>query len=135
VEYKNTTDIPIELIKVVIQFNAIKGIELKSIKIRNKKEGLTSGNYGLYYHSKRISLTVPPVMNNPISMKLVHCGKYITIRDRIEFVVAVLSHELRHAWQFQVEGLKFLNACSQAKEYDAEMYEYETLMKWRELIK
>ena len=135
-EYRNTTDIPLELIKVVIQFNNIQGIELKSIKIRNKAEGLTHGNFGMYYHSRKITLTVPTkIPDCGISLKMLNCGKYITIRDRVEFVVAVLSHELRHAYQMQVEGLKFLNACSAAKEYDAEMYEIEMLNKWRELVK
>lgn len=134
-EFHNTTDIPIELVKVVIAFSAQPGIEIKSITLRNKAVGLQHGNFGMYYHDRRITLTIPPIMNNPINMKLVHCGKYITIRNRIEFVVAVLAHELRHAYQFQVKGLEYLNACSAAKEFDAEMYEYLILERWRQISK
>jgi hypothetical protein len=136
-ELRNTTDIPTELLKVVIQFAGQQGIIIKSIKLRNKAEGKESrGNWGMYYHDKRISLTVPTkIPECGITTKLTYCGKYITIRNRVEFIVAVLAHELRHAYQMQVEGLKFLNACHAAKEYDAEIYEYETLMKWREFTK
>lgn len=134
-EFHNTTDIPIDLIKVVIAFSAQPGIEIKSIKLRNKKEGLRTGNFGMYYHNKHISLTIPPIIDNPICYKLANCGKYIAIRNRIEFVVYVMAHELRHAYQFQVKGLEFLNACSAAKEYDAEMYGFQTLERWRDLVK
>lgn len=134
-EFHNTTDIPIELVKVVIAFSAQPGIEIKSIKLRNKKVGLKSGNYGMYYYDRHISLTIPPIMDNPIHYKLAYCGKYISIRNRIEFVVYVLSHELRHAYQLQCRGLEFLNACSAAKEFDAEMYGLQTLERWRQVTK
>ena len=136
-EFHNTTDIPIELVKCVIAFAAQDGIMLKSIKLRNKAEGKECrGNWGMYYHDRRITLTIPTkIPDCGITTKLVHCGKYITIRNRIEFVVAVLAHELRHAWQMQVKGLEYLNACSAAKEFDAEMYEYLILEQWRDLVK
>ena len=131
-EYRNTTDIPLDLIKVAIQFAGQSGVEIKRIEVRNKEEGIYHGDYGKYYEqSKKIRLIVPPVMNKPIQMKLRHFGKHITFQNRIEFVVAVMAHELRHGYQYQVMGMEF--ACTAAKEYDAEKYEWEKLNEWRQI--
>lgn len=134
-EYRNTTNIPTELVKVVIAFSADKDIELKRLELRNKELGILHGQFGWYFRNeKKIRLIVPQqIPQAGYNYKLRYLGKRIYIKDRIDFVVTVLAHELRHAWQMQLHPLEY--QCVIAKEYDAERYQYEILEKWREIAK
>lgn len=128
----NTTNIPNKLVEIAMAFSMPVGVEISSISLRNKIAGKLSGNWGRYYAAdKSITLCIPNVIDK-FPTKLRHYGLYYTLASRSEFIVSVIAHELRHAWQFQISGWSkdALQSVSNI-EWDAEKYEYEQLEKWR----
>ena len=136
----NLTDIPHAMIEFAIRMNSdiIKeGIEINEIKLYNKKERKIFGNWGYYYpHAKLITLRVPRILTY-VNAKLRVSKAKIVMHSRAEFVVSVLAHEMRHAYQYQVEQLqrKYNEPIlSYIMEVEAESYQLKKLREFREMI-
>ena len=133
--YKNTTNIPDQLVGIIANFVMPEGIDITEIILRNKQAGSINGNWGMYYPlNRKITLTVPQEIKGFKDLRS-HRREWVEIRNRTEFVVMVMAHEMRHAWQYQKSGWShtFLNN-KIPKEYDAETYEADMLDKWRLFI-
>lgn len=133
--YKNTTNIPDQLVGIIANFVMPDGIDISEIILRNKQAGSIGGNWGKYYPmTRKITLVVPQEIKGFKDLRK-HRREWTEIRNRTEFVVMVMAHEMRHAWQYQKSGWsqRFLQSTA-AMEYDAETYEAEMLDKWRAFI-
>lgn len=133
--YKNTTNIPDALVALVANFVKPGGVEIESISLRNKMSNRIAGNWGKYYvGNKSITLNVPKCINNYKTYRK-YRKEWITVNNRAEFLVLVLAHEMRHAWQYQKSDWspKILTH-NWYLEFDAETYEDQMLDKWRSFV-
>jgi hypothetical protein len=134
--YNNTTDIPDNWVIAAYRHAIQPNVSINEVELRNKKEGIQHGRLGAYYNwNKSIRLVVPRI-DVPQTYNLTYSKRTIHIANRMEFVVAVLAHELRHAWQWQASNdMEYfsgpLSAQTLKKELDAETYELERLKSWR----
>jgi hypothetical protein len=140
----NTTDVPMTLVRVAIRHaldnlpDKGAGIEIDEVIVRNKAEGKTFGQWGWYFPaSRKIVVIVPRVIAaQGLLMKLKHCHQNITIKSRVEFLVTVMAHEMRHAYQYQVS--KYCTKDSRSNHYyrerDAELYEVLAWMEWTTMV-
>lgn len=135
-EYRNTTDIPNRLIEIAVAFSIQENVMIHELTIKNKQDGIMHGRYGWYYPTdEKVVLVVPPSIP---SIGIRRTGKYSGLRftymTRAEFVVGVMAHELRHAWQWQGSGNGAYRMSKPLRERDAEQYEYGMLAKWRHMV-
>ena len=136
---RNTTSVPDKLIEIAVAFSIQENIALSEIVIKNKQAGVMHGQMGWYYPTdKKVVIIVPPNISEVWGMKM--RGKYthlqMSVGSRAEFIVSVMAHELRHAWQHQASGqwdTLYINN-KQLKERDAEHYQYGMLAKWRRMV-
>jgi len=106
------------------------------IQFKNKQKGIYHGQWGWYYSKdKRVVLIIPPSFNGKVIRdRLRYSKKYIEMRNRVEFIVAIMAHELRHHWQHENWDGWRLDRKGDGKwcrEVDAEIYELQMLRKWR----
>jgi hypothetical protein len=135
----NTTDLPTAAIYAIGSF-VMEDIGLKdwvrSITLRNKQEGRMYGNYGNYIPSQqRITLCVPQAVENK-SIKLQYIGARIFVRNKIEFVCAVLAHEFHHAYRHMTRhhySLKYKQFRTLA-EMDCEQHQIRVLDRFIQMI-
>jgi hypothetical protein len=129
---RNTTDIPNRLIEIAVAFSIQEGVDIKEIVIKNKKDGKTHGQWGWYFpNEKRVVLIVPQsIPEHGVRCPLKYSGLMVRVMTRAEFVIAVMAHELRHGWQWQIASNSF-KLSKPLRERDAEQYEYGMLAKWR----
>lgn len=131
-EYRNTTDIPNRLIEIAVAFSIQDGVNVEEIVIKNKTADILHGKFGWYHPvDEKIVLVVPPVMAKPITHLMGYSGLKCHFESRSDFVVAVMAHELRHAWQWQAAGNQAYKLSKALRERDAEQYEYGILAKWK----
>jgi hypothetical protein len=135
---RNTTDIPDKLIHIAVAQGIQDGVEIDTIIVKNKRRGKVVGNWGKYYpvHSKYgrcITVTVPRKLVKVHIRR--HFGEYY-ITSRVEFLVKVMAHELRHAYQDQVVGNLQTSYYSNPRPFERDCHEWEfaTLMQWRKLV-
>lgn len=128
--YNNTTDVSDKLIAYIANFVCPKDIELNEIVIRHKMEGNIHGQWGWHYPDrKKVVIIVPrsiPEQGYRFTTK--YAKIKMVFYSRVEFIVAILAHEMRHAYQHQ---FKYRNNSKVERELDAEYYEEEMLDKWR----
>jgi hypothetical protein len=129
----NTTDLPDKLIAIAVAFSIQAGVEIDRITVKNKAEGVIAGQWGWYFPTTReIVLIVPrKVMHYRSKQKYSH--KMCSVKSRAEFLVRVMAHELRHAYQFQV-GKMWMGMTRYdrvMRELDAESYEEQKVHEWR----
>lgn len=135
---RNDTNIPDKLIEIAIAFSIQENIALSEIVIKNKRAGVLHGQMGWYYPTdKKVAIIVPPVISEIFGMQMrgnvTHLNQ--TVYSRAEFVVAVLAHELRHAWQYQASGkAEMYQRSKNISERDAENYQYGMLARWRRMV-
>lgn len=142
---RNTTDIPDKLIAIAMAFGMPDGLpndHLAAVHIKNKRHGKVGGRWGWYYPGdKAIILIVPRRIIRPHTYTKHHCKREIIIGSRVDFLVAVMAHEMRHAWQY----LNWNTPASRwkldrtrigkyAREVDAELFEIATLDRWRKEV-
>ncbi|MBA2706060.1 MAG: hypothetical protein H0U60_19655 [Blastocatellia bacterium] len=139
----NTTDMPMPLVRIALRHaldclpDKGAGIELESVTIRNKMEGKVSGQWGWYKpQSKQIVVIVPREMPHGYKIHLKHARQYLTINTRVEFLIAVVAHEMKHAHQWQVMKTWTVDTRSNRwyRERDAEQYESDTTIQWMNMI-
>jgi hypothetical protein len=129
----NTTDIPDKLVAISVAYSIQVGVEISSITLTNKRERYVHGNWGRYFPlSREITLNVPRQLFVFCSAQP-YSGRMITCKSRAEWLVRVMAHELRHAFQFQIQkiniGLTLENR--RWRELDCESYEEQQVMRWR----
>lgn len=152
---KNTTSIPNEVVKEVIKFVRPSGISNFDVMIKNG-ESLAGKAYcnGSTYHSNSSPFVVcrlpefKKVMNRS-TMAIVKKDKYpckmtpyqyghlkgrrYWLADRVEALVYLLAHELRHLWQAKMKNKKGYYPKSRGRfsEIDTEGYAITKLRAWR----
>ena len=136
---RNTTSVPNKLIEIAVAFSIQENIALSEIVIKNKQAGIKHGRMGWYYPTdKKVVLIVPPDISDIFGMKLRgrHTHLNMGVMSRAEFVISVMAHELRHAWQHQSSGRwdTYYLPFRAASERDAENYQYGMLAKWRQMV-
>lgn len=129
--FRNTTDIPDQLIAIAVAFSIQQGVEIDEIVVKNKAEGKTHGQWGWYFsHNRKVVLIVPQVVTKLTGrQKYTRRPYYMT--SRTEFLIAIMAHELRHAYQHQILK-EHMGVANRARhELDAERYETQKLNDWR----
>lgn len=127
--FRNTTDIPDRLIAIAVAHSLPEGVVIDEIVIKNKMENHVTGQWGWYYpNARKIVLIVPRSLDGYIG-KLKYTRLPISFNSRVEFVIAVMAHEIRHAWQYQKSIGREMTI--REKEVDAERYERAKLYEWR----
>lgn len=139
---RNSTNIPDQLIAIAMAHGMPPGITkgISSVIVKNKRHGRVHGRWGWFYPEDRsVVIIVPRVISRTHSFTRPFSRKKMTISSRAEFLIAVMAHELRHAWQadnwntpaskWKLERTKL---GKYAREVDAELWEMKALDKWRE---
>ena len=127
--FRNTTDIPDKLIAIAVAHSLPEGVVIDEIVIKNKMEDHVNGQWGWYYpNARKIVLIVPRKLDGLITT-MKYSRLSISFNSRVEFVIAVMAHEIRHAWQYQKSIGRQMTI--REKEVDAERYERAKLYEWR----
>ncbi|HEX9430580.1 MAG TPA: hypothetical protein VF944_09400 [Candidatus Bathyarchaeia archaeon] len=139
---KNSTDIPDKLIAIAVAFGMPQGMSKEAVQkivVKNKRRGKTHGRWGWYYPGdQRIVVIVPRVISRPHTFPRPYSRRRIIISSRAEFLVTLLAHEMRHAWQYEnwrtpnmLWRLDRSSVAKYAREVDAELWESEVLERWK----
>jgi len=136
---KNTTTIPDDLIREVIRFVRPPGISNFDVRVSNTARGIAGRAYpqGSGYHDRACPFAVLRVGRVwPLGASAPRRAGYLwtpRFEDRIEGLVFIAAHELRHLWQ--ARGIKRGRAKGARgngfSERDADTYAYEQLARWR----
>lgn len=142
---RNSTNIPDKLVAAIVAFvippDTLDGVS--EIVVKNKQRGKIRGQWGWYFSSdKKVVIIVPRKISARYTFTKKYSKRKLSIGSRAEFLVAVLAHELRHAWQFKhwaepsgfTWKLEYNQMGKWAREVDAEIYEADTLLKWQSIM-
>lgn len=130
--FKNHTDFPTSFIVEAMINGMQDGVSIATVVIKNKKAGISHGNYGMYFPDiKKVTLTVPRCIPKGFRYQLQYSGKVIELNSREEFIVTVMAHELRHAWQWQVQKTHIARENKIWREIDCENFQVLMLAYWR----
>lgn len=142
---KNHTDIPSEWIRAIIRAVCPPGVSGFDVRISNRTGRGTRGraySYGSGYHDRACPFVVVSVAKTDAAARGILPGGdgylRMALGNRLESVVAVLAHELRHLWQAKVKrGRRVWGARGQFSERDADAYALQMLRRFRrgELLK
>lgn len=144
---RNTTKIPTALLREVVRAVAPAGISGYDVQLRNSRDCTVKGMAymtGSAYHdtaapfvnlyvgnlngSGRSRFPALPVKNDT---KRGYLGTPY-FRDRVEALVFIAAHELRHLWQAKVKrGRRVWGARGQYSERDCDAYAIRMLRAWR----
>jgi hypothetical protein len=130
----NSTDIPSQVLDLLISI-ARDGLGdevlINKLYVRNKKKDIIRGNWGYYHIAERnISVRLPNQKHFPCKRIEPHLKEKYYLDNQIEFLLHVLSHEFRHAWQFQHKYDAFIHQ-EYMCEWDAEFYSFKKIMWWK----
>jgi hypothetical protein len=128
---KNTTKIPDALIQQIAEAVAppdtLAGL---TINVRNKRRGW----HGWSYHNQRL-IAITMCVTDAGARHVTKGGNgYLPmcIGSRVEALVVIIAHELRHQWQNRVpRGRRVWGARGQHSERDADAYALGMLRKFR----
>ncbi len=125
----NYTDIPNAQVREVVAFVCPSNVTNRTIIVHNTARRLASGNAG----GRRIMVKVPTVPRCPaMPPRKAYLGW--PPHTRIEALVLILAHELRHSWQSKVpRGYRVWGARGQYSERDCDAYAIRMLRAWRRL--
>lgn len=135
---KNYTDIDDETIREIIRFVKPSDVSGFDISIKNCGIGAYRGraySQGCSYHGSAAPLVIVSIGADdkyPVNVPA-HKG-YLPMQfyNRVEALVAVTAHELRHLWQAKhPRGWRVWGARGQFSERDADAYALRMLRKWR----
>jgi len=135
----NSTDIEDDTIREIIRFVRPPNISNFDVMIKNSKYGGVRGRAytkGSSYHSTASPFVIVSVQKTEIKKFLTTSGHggYIAfkIRSRLEMVIFVMAHELRHMWQAKIpKGYRVWGAKGKFSERDADAYAIRKLREWR----
>lgn len=137
---RNTTNIPDRLVAIAAAFAMPPGTPpVATITVKNKKRGKIKGQWGWFYPSdNEVVIIVPRNISHTYTATLKFTKKKITFSSRAEFLVMLMAHEMRHAWQYanwNTPSMKWRLERTRvgkfAREVDAEMYELTMHAKWQ----
>lgn len=140
---KNTTTIPTSVIRDVIRFVRPPGISGFDVRVSNTKWSVAGRAYtqGSSFHDSAAPFVVLRVARDgwPKEATPPHKAGYLGVprlENRIEALVFIAAHELRHLWQ--AKGIKRGRAKGSRmgargfSETDADSYAIGMLYSWRE---
>lgn len=126
---KNHTNIPLDTVRDVARFVCPPGVSRYRIIIHNTARKTLSGNARC--SDGRVMVKIPTADRLPAREPF---GAYLGYppHTRIESLVIVLAHELRHLWHHRVpRGRRVWGARGQYSERDADAYALRMLRAWR----
>lgn len=138
---KNTTDIPTETLRRIIRFCLPENVDLPGrVRLTNSRHAY-GGRYSATFHGD-VLLRIGATKKYPTRIRpyqyAQHRGRKVWVGSRLEGVVYLAAHELRHHWQgkgrmrnsFFPTGY-VRNAKGKWSEVDTEAYAIHTLRAWR----
>lgn len=137
---KNTTTIPDSIIREVIRFVRPPGISGFDVRVSNTRVGVAGTAYheGCSLHDRACPFVVLRVGQSwPQEAQGPHKPGYLGVprlENRIEALVFIAAHELRHLWQARgSRKRKGMAKGSRGKfsERDADTYAFRMLNEWR----
>lgn len=139
-QFRNTTNIPDKLVALAFWHGkqGLGDIELDTLIVKNKAKGKVNGRWGWYYHShpkygRCVVIIVPRSIHKPVRIKRRILGNIAYyLNSRSDFLVKVMAHELRHAYQYQVAGKMW--APTKWLEQDCHKWEFIKLIAWRKML-
>jgi hypothetical protein len=135
---QNYTDIDSELIREIVRFVKPNGVSKFDLSIKNCKYSGRGRAYsqGCSYHDTAAPLVIVSIGSAdkfPVAWRDL-AGGYLPMEfyNRVEALVAITAHELRHLWQAQhPKGWRVWGARGQFSERDADAYALHMLRLWR----
>ena len=138
---KNTTTISTELVRDIIRFTCPPGVSGFDISVKNTRRWFRGMAYtdGCSYHGNMrplvtVSVGAPKMFPKVFENKRMRPGYLPSppMGTRVEALVFVTAHELRHLWQKRVKrGRRVWGARGQYSERDADAYAIHMLREWR----
>ena len=138
----NTTNIDNEKIREIIRMVRPSGISNFDIMIKNSDGNTCCGTAyskgSSYHYSKRPFVVIRIPKNEKHYPYKTYDGKgYIPtiILNKVEDIIHVIAHELRHLWQSKVKrGYRVWGARGQFSERDADAYAIRKVREYRKTI-
>lgn len=135
----NTTTIPNEIVREIIAFVRPSGISKFDVELRNSAGSFAGRAYhaGSGYHATASPFVVLRIGHKfPSAPEKEKRGAgYLPVpwlASRIEALVLLTAHELRHLWQAKhKKGWRVWGARGQFSERDADAYALRKLREWR----
>lgn len=129
---ENSTTVSTRAIRDVVAFVRPPGIGGFTVKVWNERP--RGGRLGFASDWENTVAVRLPLPGRPVRGWKAH-GAYLdtpTMAGRLEFLVYILAHELRHLWQAQVpRGRRVWGSRGQFSERDADAYALRMLRAWR----
>lgn len=138
---KNTTDVPTPLVKDILKFvtpENIKPVEF-TVTVTNASYSLR-GRYMGYRQPRVLARVAKRFKPHRIALyqDAQNKGKKLAVTSKVEALVYILAHEMRHLWQHHgsVQHSSFptgyaKNARGRFSEVDTESYAVNRLRAWR----
>lgn len=138
---RNTTAIPTETLRAVLRFTCPPGVSGYDVRLNNARGYPFKGKAyakGCSMHETAdpfIVLYIGEASLFPRPPRVRDSGGYLPVpylADRVEALVYLAAHELRHLWQGKVKrGRRVWGARGQYSERDACAYGIRMLRAWR----
>ncbi len=136
---RNTSGIPNEVVREVINFVRPSGISKFDVMVKKSSAvyGGASYHHGSGYHMTAdpfVTIRIGPDKAFPHKETAKKSG-YLPagwLYNRVEALMLVMAHELRHQWQAKIKkGYRVWGSRGQFSERDADAYAIGMLRKWR----
>jgi hypothetical protein len=135
---KNYTDIPSDIIREIIRAVKPNGIGKFDVRVSNKSGTHWAGRAytrGSAFHDTADPFIVCRIARTDHATRGLSSGENGYLRyavgSRLEALVAILSHELRHLWQANHTRGKVYGARGRFSERDADAYALGMLRRYR----
>lgn len=135
---KNYTDIPGETIREIIRAVRPAGISNFDVRISNKSGGRFRGRAywaGSAYHDRAVPFIICSIATAEKfrPFRIAAHGGYLpmAIGSRMEALVVIIAHELRHLWQAKHSRGMVWGARGRFSEKDADAYALRMLRAYR----
>jgi hypothetical protein len=137
---KNYTNIPSDKIRDLIRAVRPSGISNFDVRVSNTPRGVRGSAYtkGSGYHDRACPFIVVSVAKTDRLVRHYHHGEggYLPIYwgNRLEALLVVLAHELRHLWQAAGKGKRrgmVYGSRGRMSERDADAYALQMLRRFR----
>lgn len=134
---KNHTDIPDETIREIIRAVRPSGISNFDVRISNGQHAMRGRAYwaGSGYHDRADPFIVCAIARTDAKARHTREGHKgylpMVIGSRLEALVIVLAHELRHLWQAKYTRGKVYGSKGRFSERDADAYALQMLRRYR----
>jgi len=128
---RNTTNIPTEIVRDVVRFVRPSGIKRFRVYVCNSRSTY-GGNGGHGGVKVRIGDVKYPRFYHPYQYGQFK-GRKHWVGSRVEMLVLILAHELRHTWQAKAKNKNGYawGARGRYSEIDTEAYAIRKLREWR----